>query len=50
MRNVVIYGASYLDTLKLVEGISDMSVVGFIDDSLFSVQHQVMGVPILGNE
>lgn len=49
MRNVVIYGASYLDTLKLIENTTDISVIGFIDDSLFGSSHEVMGFPILGN-
>lgn len=49
MKNVLIYGASYPDTVKILTHDSDISIMGFIDDEKFGARDLFQGYPIIGN-
>lgn len=49
MKTVLIYGASYPDTVKILSLDSDISIMGFIDDEKFGSEDFFQGYPILGD-
>lgn len=53
MKRLLIYGASYPGTLKIIDAINRQEplyeVVGYIDDVKFGVQNEFMGHPIVGD-
>jgi sugar O-acyltransferase (sialic acid O-acetyltransferase NeuD family) len=52
LKRLLIYGASYAGTLKIVRAINERNptyeVVGFIDDVKYGKEREYMGLPILG--
>jgi sugar O-acyltransferase (sialic acid O-acetyltransferase NeuD family) len=50
---LILYGASYPDTIKIISKINKTSrkskVIGFLDDFKFGVQSDFLGIPIIGN-
>lgn len=49
MKNVVIYGASYPDTLEIIRKNKKIKVIGFIDDIKYGTDDYFMGEKILGD-
>ena len=49
MKNVIIYGASYPDTLEIIRKNKKIKVVGFIDDVKFGKEDYFMDEKILGD-
>jgi len=53
MKKLIIYGASYVDIIKVIDNIKkneDIAVVGFLDDVKYGREETFMGYPIIGNK
>jgi sugar O-acyltransferase (sialic acid O-acetyltransferase NeuD family) len=52
MKNLVIYGGSFTNLIKLIDFINrdkpTWKVVGYLDDVLFGKKREIMGYPVLG--
>jgi len=53
MKNLIIFGASYPDIIKLIHSINRVketwNVIGFLDDVKYGCDNDFMGYPILGD-
>lgn len=53
-KKILIYGASYPDTVRIIEGISKrnntLTIAGFIDDVKYGIENEFLGYPILGDK
>ncbi len=54
MKPLLIYGASYAGTLKMIRAINERhptyEVIGYVDDAKFGKEPEYMGLPILGGQ
>lgn len=50
MKKVIIYGASYPDTVKILELQKNIEIIGFIDDVKYGIESKFMGYDILGDK
>ncbi|MEC9043378.1 MAG: hypothetical protein VYB42_08895, partial [Verrucomicrobiota bacterium] len=49
-KEIFIYGASYPDTIELLDSDPDINLRGIIDDKLFGKVDEVLGVKIVGTK
>jgi len=54
MKKVIMYGASYPDSIRIIDAINseieETQIVGFIDDIKYGKEKTFIGYPILGNK